>query len=266
MFFGNYKTAAKRLGYLVGLRVLDRFQPSNPRWGGSQPFHYVLGPMGAALDAAERGDDPDRAARRWRGDKALALGRMQRLTHLVGVNGCFASLIAHARAAGDAELVEWLTEAEVARWTEGIVRPDAFGHWREGDAAVEFFLEYDRGTETLGRLAAKLAGYEAFETERGESCPVLFAFTSERRERAARKALSAATVPIATAALAEGRGPAGPVWLPLTAGGGRVRLGDLATVPKPLEAEQRAAQGGLRAWYFDRSRPDDEQEAPIETC
>ena len=265
MFFEHYKTAAKRLRYLVSLRVLDRFQPNNPSWGGSRPFHYVVGQMGAVIDAAERGEDADRAARRWRSDKSLALGRMQRLAHAVGVNGCFASLSGFARRGRDARLMEWLTEAEAARWTEGIVRPDAFGRWEEDGDEVEFFLEYDRGTETLARLAAKLSGYERFEAERGVSSFVLFAFTSERRERTARAALAGATVPVATAALVAGRRPEEAVWLPLDETRGRVRLASLARVPKPAEAEQRAAAGGLRAWYFDRSRPDDEEEAPIET-
>lgn len=263
MFFDNYKTAAKRLRYLVSIGVLDRFQPNNPRWGGSQPFHYVVGPIGAAVEATERGGDADRAARRWRADRALALARTQRLAHLVGVNGVFASLSGRARS-HDAKVVEWLTESEAARWTEGIVRPDAFVRWRDGGSEDEFFIEYDRGTEALRRLAAKLPGYERFEAERGTSAFVLFAFPSERRERAARRALDCATVPIATAALDGGRGPAGAVWMPLGRASDRLRLAEVARVPKPEEAERRAISGGLRAWYFDRSRTDDEEEAPIE--
>jgi Replication-relaxation len=33
------------------------------------------------------------------------------------------------------------------------VRPDAYGRWREGSGEVEFFLEFDFGTEGLGKLA-----------------------------------------------------------------------------------------------------------------
>src|SRR4029077_10948498 len=102
--------------HLVALGVLDRFQPHRPEWG-SRPYHFVLGPLGAAVAAAERGEDPERAARRWRGERALALGRTQRLAHLVGVNGCYAALVGAARR-GDGALEEWLTEAEAARWTE----------------------------------------------------------------------------------------------------------------------------------------------------
>ena len=41
----------------------------------------------------------------------------------------------------------------------GRVRPDGFARWREGEAWCEFFLEYDTGTEAVGRLVDKLSGY-----------------------------------------------------------------------------------------------------------
>jgi Replication-relaxation/Helicase HerA, central domain len=40
------------------------------------------------------------------------------------------------------------------------VRPDGYGRWTDNGTTVERFLEYDFGTEDLGRLAAKLTGYE----------------------------------------------------------------------------------------------------------
>ena len=264
MFFTSYKVAAARLLRLVNLRVLERFQPHSPSWG-SRPYHYVLGPLGAAMEGAERGEDPDRAARRWRGERALALCRTQRLAHLVGVNGCYAALVGHARRHGGAALHEWLSEVECARWTEGTVRPDAFGHWSEDGTAVEFFLEYDRGTETLSRLVAKLAGYERFEAERGASAWVVFGFAAARRERAARRALVGATVPVATAVLDAPVRPQDALWAPLGADTARLRLAALAGAPKPPEAARRAAAGSQRAWRFDRSQPDELEEAPIET-
>ncbi|MFP5375866.1 MAG: replication-relaxation family protein [Acidimicrobiia bacterium] len=263
VFFSSQKSALARLLSLHRLGVLDRFQPHRPSWG-SYPYHYVLGPLGAAVLAAEAGDDPDRPARRWRPERTLALGHTQRLAHLVGVNAFYASLVGHARRYQSARLASWLTEAECARWSEGIVRPDAFGEWHEDGAAVEFFLEYDRGTETLARLVDKLGGYERFEAERGASSWVAFAFGSPRREATARRALAAATVPAATAALGGPLRPPDALWLPVAGHGRRLRLAALGAAPKPTEALRRAATGGPRAWRFERSRPDDE-EAPIET-
>lgn len=58
-----HKSALARLLGLYRLGVLDRFQPYRPSWG-SHPYHYVLGPAGAAVLAAEAFEDPKRAARR----------------------------------------------------------------------------------------------------------------------------------------------------------------------------------------------------------
>lgn len=218
--------------------------------------------MGAAIVAAEAGEDPDRAVRRWRAERTLALGRTQRLAHLVGVNGFYAALVGHARHTPGAELADWLTEAEATRWADGIVRPDAYGTWRQNGEAVEFFLEWDRGSETLGRLVAKLDGYERFESERGASASVLFAFPSARREAAARRALAGATVPVATAVVGASAGPHHAVWLALSGDGlRRVALAALSRLPLPPSAIARAGAGSVRAWRFDRCSPADDEEA-----
>lgn len=260
MFFDSQHRARVRLVALHRHQVLDRFQPHRPGWGAAS-FHYVLGPMGAAIVAAEAGEDPDRAARRWRAERTLALGRTQRLAHLVGINGFYAALVGHTRATPGTQLVDWLTEAEATRWADGIVRPDAYGSWRQHSDVVEFFLEWDRGTETLGRLVAKLGGYERFESERGASAWVLFAFPSARRESAARRALAGATVPVATAVIDAGAGPHDAVWLALSGNGlARVGLAALSRLPLPPAATARAV-GSVRAWRFDRSRWADDEEA-----
>jgi hypothetical protein len=130
---------------------------------------------------------------------------------------------------------------------------------------MEFFLEYDRGTETLARLASKLDGYARFEAERGVAAWVLFAFTSARREATARRALCRSDVAVATAVVPPDGRPRGAIWLPLDTEGERICLAELADERKPDGALARAAEGSLRAWRFARSRPDDEEEAPIDT-
>ena len=262
IFFDTRRRAQVRLVALHRLGLLDRFQPFRDQGGIS--YHYVLGPLGAAVRAAEEGEDPDRAARRWKADRTLAISQSQRLAHLVGVNDVYAALVGTARRRTDAELVDWLTEPECARWSEGIVRPDAFGHWREAGRDVEFFLEFDRGTEALGRLVDKLPAYERFEVERTATTWVLFALGSARREATVCRALAAATVPAATAVLTAPMRPVDAVWLPVAGAARRCRLAELASIPKPTEALRRAASNDPGAWRFERSRPDNE-EAPIET-
>ena len=147
--------------------------------------------------------------------------------------------------------MRWLTEAEAAAACGSTVRPDGWGLWAEGGERVGFFLEYDRGTEPLARLAAKLRDYERLESERGAAAWVLFAFESARREESARRALSGATVAVATAALDGAVPPSEALWLPLRASGaGRVRLAALARVPKPAVAVERAAHASARAWMY----------------
>ncbi len=94
MFFDNLNTAQHRLTTLYRLRLVDRFQPLDHRCA-SLPYHYVLDELGTMVIAAERAEDPDKS--RWRADKALAIGKSQRLWHLVGVNGFFSSLMAESR-------------------------------------------------------------------------------------------------------------------------------------------------------------------------
>lgn len=252
LFFDPHKRASARLNDLLALRVLDRFRPHRDAWG-AHPWHWVLGPLGAGVLAAERDDDPDRASRRWRGERVLAYATGQRIGHLVGTNEVFVSLAEHCRRNEGARLVEWLTESECAQWSRGIVRPDGLGVWEEGGRSAEFFLEYDRGTETLGRVVRKLRDYEKFESERGASSWVLFMFESERREQRARHALTGATVPVATAVVMR---PHDAVWLPLDGTYGRVRLASLADLPKPPDAIQRAERSSTRVWHYDRSRRD----------
>jgi hypothetical protein len=254
MFFDSTGRAQVRLLALHRMGLLDRFRPWRAGFG-AEPYHYVLGRTGAALLAAEDGEDSDSAARRRRRAKGLALAQAQRLAHLVGINGFHVALAGAARRSGRCELEDWMTEAEAARWSSGIVRPDGWGRWREGAELVEFFVEWDRGTEALHRLVAKLEGYERFEAERGAAAWVLFVLPSARREGTARAALAGAGVAVATAAAEGGRvAPAEAVWLPLDRRhGARLRLAELARVAMPEEAVARAAAAAPRAWFFDRT-------------
>jgi hypothetical protein len=53
--FGSVITARHRLTVLVKIGLLRRFRPR--REVGSAPWHYLLGPVGAALLGAEDGDE-----------------------------------------------------------------------------------------------------------------------------------------------------------------------------------------------------------------
>jgi hypothetical protein len=248
--FDNIITARHRLGVLVKIGALRRFRPR--REVGSAPWHYLLGPVGAAMLGAE-----DRDERRWlpqvRADRQLALERSQRLAHLTGANWFFVALAAEARR-DTGELLLWLSETEAARHFEyritygdrdgPLPNPDGLGTWAEQAHQVTFLLEFDTGSENLARLAAKLEGYGRLAeglAKIEQACPpLLFCFPTPRREQAARHALAGcrdmAALRIATAAIdSRLTCPAGPVWLPLReTDTGQVRLIGLdAAMPDP---------------------------------
>jgi hypothetical protein len=222
--FDNLTTARHRLTKLYRMGVLDRFRHFRPV--GSDPYHYVLDALGTEVVAADRGIEVTRPGLHH--TRALALADSQRLGHLLGTNGVFCSLARWARSESDTELAEWWSEQRcVAEWGE-VVRPDGFGVLCQGSTAVEFFLEHDGGTETLARLAAKLAGYADLVHATGWSPLVCFWFPSPRREAEARKVLVHPDLAVVTGAVGLADGPGGEVWLPVSSTGPRCHLIDLA--------------------------------------
>jgi len=239
MYFDNLNTAQHRLTTLFKLRLLDRFQPLDHRYA-SLPYHYVLDQLGAMVVAAERAEDPDTS--RWRADKALAIGKSQRLRHLVGVNGFFSALAAESRRREDCDLSLWWSERHCTSQFDRIAQPDGLGRWEEAGNRVVFCLEFDRSTETLDRLEKKLKTYEDLQVASGHAYRILFCFGHPRREAGARRVLTNASVPVATAALGPTQRPQDAIWAPIGYESKRLRLAELAAVPIPPESEERIAE------------------------
>lgn len=260
--YPSLRAANHRLRDLFCWRVLDRFQPFLSC--GTAPMHYVLDIAGALALAHEDGLDPKTLGYRHQG--AIGIAHSLRLAHTVGVNGFFTTLIAasrHPNAPG--QLTAWWSEARCARHFGDLVRPDAYGRWRQVDREVEFFLEFDFGTEALPILASKLAGYHQLATATGITTPVLVWLPTTRRETTARRALADAlsqldhpeSVPVATSSAdfpstEPDNTSATSRWLPLPGPAsrqpGRLRLAELAQLwPKtatPRQPETSASQRG----------------------
>jgi len=228
--FDSTITARHRLDALARLGALNRFRPH--RATGSAPWHYLLGPLGAALLGAEDRDD-----KRWlaqvRAGRQVALQRSQRLAHMIGTNWFFVALAAQARQCAG-ELRTWLTESHTAELfyqypislsaLASLPQPDGAGVWADGCREIAFMLEYDTGSEHQAQLAAKLDGYarlaEAMLRYHQQLPPLLFCFLTPRREQTARRALAASadshSLRIATAVIdPRVTCPAGQVWMPL---------------------------------------------------
>lgn len=230
--FPSFRSGRMRLRELFQWGVLDRFQPFVSV--GTAPMHYVLAPAGAAVLAAEDGLDVKELG--YRHDRAFGVAHSLRLAHTVGVNEWFTALVDHARHADPSEraaLDAWWAEARCARHFGDLIKPDAYGRWSSQGQTVEFFLEYDFGTEVLGKLTSKLTGYAALAEATGITTPLLVWLPTSRREATARRLLHRAwrdlddsdSVPVATAAAellnptAAHPSPADEIWLPLDSHG-----------------------------------------------
>jgi hypothetical protein len=225
--FTGERRARTRLSELYALDVLDRFRP---RTGANlASYHWVLGPLGAALVAAEAGVDV--AELDWRRGLVHDLAASQRLAHLVGVNGFFTALLRSARTRSGCQLVEWWSERRCRREWGEVVRPDGYGVWVDAGPSMPFLLEHDNGTERLSRLADKLDGYEKLAVVAGHPNWVLFTFPTSRREVDARRVLAHLRVPVATAARTADFAPDEAVWLPIGDHGPRLRLVQLLGIP-----------------------------------
>ena len=118
--------ARPRLGELYGLAVVDRLRPRADM--SSAPSHWVLGSVGAALMAAERGVKTVDLERR----KGMLsdLAASQRLAHLVGTN----SVPTSPRPLRPGYRLEvWWSEQRCTKESSEIVRPDGYGIWIDHD-------------------------------------------------------------------------------------------------------------------------------------
>ncbi|RLK61932.1 replication-relaxation family protein [Actinokineospora cianjurensis] len=234
------RTANERLRKLYQWRVLDRFQPFVTT--GSAPMHYVLDIAGATALAYEHGLDP--AELGYRHDAAIGIAHSLRLAHTIGCNGFFTSLSNASRTDVDTGLLTtWWSEARCRRLWGDIVRPDGYGRWAEHGTEIEFFVEFDFGTETLRILAAKLHDYHRLAVSTGIITPLLLWLPTAHREANVRRALADAhatlprpeLVPLATSSPqqpATSDDPAADRWLPLPASvssSRRVRLAEFAS-------------------------------------
>jgi hypothetical protein len=224
--FPSRHAATHRLLLLTRLGVIDRFRPF--RSTGSAPFHYVLGSVGAHVLAAEQGKTPSELG--YSRSQTLAIAHSQRLPHTVGVNGFFAALAAAARGRVDAALTAWWSERRCAQRWGHLVRPDGYGRWTEARTTVEFFLEYDTGTETISRVVGKLTGYTDLATASGIRTPLLLVLPGAAREAEIHRATGLPLIPVATAA-GPVSDPAAAIWLPIGERERRVRLAALGGLP-----------------------------------
>lgn len=223
--FNHFDTAEDRLRTLTRLGVLDRFRPR--RDTGSSPYHYVLGPLGAATLAADQGATV--AELGYRRATTLAVAHSRQLPEMVAVNGFFTALTDYARHHPSTELARWLSQRQCHDLWGRLIQPHGFGRWRDHDSSLEFFLEYHRHEEPMSDLIAALAGYDALAQATPQLATNLLVWlTSPRRETELHRTVPPRDYLLATASPQPASNPAEAIWLPLGSTGPRQRLADLA--------------------------------------
>jgi hypothetical protein len=230
VLFTSPTSARHRLHQLRRLGFLDRFTRNRP--GTPQPMCWLPGPLAARYTALIRDENPPTLkVLRERQDRVYA---SPTLDHLLATNAFFTALLAHARTHPDTALLRWWSERTTAARHGRRINPDGHGVWTDGDQETGFYLELDRGTETIARLVDKLAAQRRLRAEGGPAYPVLFVLPSRAREQHLHRRLTDRPQPALTIATTcpeaglDQTGPAGPVWR--LAGNGRHRL-SLADLP-----------------------------------
>jgi hypothetical protein len=133
----------------------------------------------------------------------------------IGANGFFTSLSLALRAAPGVELAQWWGQRRCAQAWGELVRPDGYCRVRHDGHAIELWLEWDRGTEPLHRVAGKLERYEELALALDQKLNVAIVAPGERRERDLREALPrpVGARALITTALRHHHDPLGANWL-----------------------------------------------------
>jgi hypothetical protein len=223
--FGHLDTAEDRLRTLTHLQVLDRFRPR--RDTGSAPYHYVLGPLGAAVLAAER--DITVTELGYRRATTLAIAHHPRLTELVAANGLFCTLAGHARRHPHTELAVWLSQRDCqAKWGQ-VIQAHGFGRWRDHHSEVSFFLHHHPQQQPIKTMISVLAGYDLLAQAAPQlATNLLLVWLSHvDQEATLHRLVPPRPYVVATATPHDGADPAEAIWWPLSSTGSRRRLADL---------------------------------------
>lgn len=206
--------------------------PSQPASAG---VRYVLTELGLRLLAARQrvpfrrfAEDGTFVALGENGRDTRLQTLLRQFEHTIGANSFFVHCLT-ARTDEGPRLVAWQSSFEATlEFDDGggrrRIRPDGGGEFRAGDSTSHFVLEWDRGTERIAALLAKLDRYAAFyrsqQREAGEPPRLLVVCPTPHREALFWNAATAVFTSessrrylfTAPAPLLERRGPFADIW------------------------------------------------------
>jgi len=188
LFFHGIRSAQMRLKFLSNQGLIYRWQMIDPPGLTRRPSLLLLTPRGGRLLAEFRGHSPWSYISRAKD----ARDHCWHVTHDLEANGFFVDLALASRLQVDQGLLLWIGE-ESSRsnrrvWAKQhrrpIATPDGEGFYLTRGRVVSFDLEWDRGTESVTRLRAKLRTYVGFyrDTKGADREHVLFVLHRTSRE------------------------------------------------------------------------------------
>jgi hypothetical protein len=188
LFFHGIRSTQMRLQFLSNHGLIYRWQMIDPPGLTRRPSLLLLTSRGGRLLAEFRGHSPWSYIRRAKD----ARDHCWHVTHDLEANGFFVDLALASRLQVDQGLLLWIGE-ESSRSTRRvwakerrrpIATPDGEGFYFARGRVVSFDLEWDRGTESVSRLRAKLRTYVGFyqDTKGADREHVLFVLHRNSRE------------------------------------------------------------------------------------
>jgi hypothetical protein len=152
------QAVCRRLLKLTVREYLDRIRL--PVTGGSGPYVYFLGVAGVAVMTKGGAQTRGRSSRR------RQIESVATIMHGLEIVDFYIALM-EALESGGGRIVAWAGEPEAryqfdAHGRRVLLTPDAYCLWAYGVEEGSFFLEWDRGTESMMRLTQKLERYHAY--------------------------------------------------------------------------------------------------------
>lgn len=192
LFFSSLRRCQDVLKKLAHRGLVERDTPSGFGMGRAHSL-WTLTEEGVRVVAVLK--RKPRSSIDWMPRKSFH-GNDRHLEHLLGVNRFFVSLAEASLSHPGHGLEKWVPSKQVESKNDWVTH-DGFGRYHHEQGALDFYLEYDRGTEWHQQLVSKLRGYllvaERWTEEGAEHFPnVLGVVPDQKRERAFDKALAEA--------------------------------------------------------------------------
>jgi len=194
LFFPSRRVSQRRIKWLRDHGLIYRWPMIEPPGWTRLHSLLLLSPRGARVLAACLGQEPRRLVRLSQDcrDHCFNVG------HDLGANAFFVALAVASRPLGHEGLYHWVGEERCRRLLREDAgpryapAPDGWGRYLLGDREITFFLEWDRGTESVDRLHRKSANYMRYFVRRhgANYAHVLFVFPSSAKELAYHRSIA----------------------------------------------------------------------------